>query len=347
VIIAPPDSTHEFFHPDLSPDGSKVVFVDCDPGNHHPGSACGLAVANIDGSGYRALGGHQSPRWSPDGKRIAAIRYESDGRVHIVSVMNADGSNRRDLAYVHSDSLDWSADGLSIVFGDWKNPDDRTAGSALFSLPVDGPGSRRQLGPDGNYNHPTWSPDGTQIAFIRNFTRAGQDLSAVAIMNADGTGLRDVSAAVSQSGLGRPAWAPDSRSLAFSTYAWGPDGQANTPLDIYNLVDGTVRRVMDGGGGGVSWGNPTGTQSCDSGYWLVASDGGIFAFGDAPALGSAASPGLPGPVVGVSASPSAISVLVAGADGTIIPFGHARFCGSLSGTTPTQAIVGVAATPER
>jgi hypothetical protein len=34
------------------------------------------------------------------------------------------------------------------------------------------------------------------------------------------------------------------------------------------------------------------------GYWLVASDGGIFAFGDAPFVGSAGGQALSAPVVG-------------------------------------------------
>jgi len=36
------------------------------------------------------------------------------------------------------------------------------------------------------------------------------------------------------------------------------------------------------------------------GYWLVASDGGIFAFGDAPFLGSKGGSSLAGPIVGMT-----------------------------------------------
>jgi hypothetical protein len=37
-----------------------------------------------------------------------------------------------------------------------------------------------------------------------------------------------------------------------------------------------------------------------SGYWLVASDGGIFAFGDAPFKGSTGSVKLTQPIVGIA-----------------------------------------------
>jgi hypothetical protein len=39
------------------------------------------------------------------------------------------------------------------------------------------------------------------------------------------------------------------------------------------------------------------------GYWMVASDGGIFAFGDAPFEGSEAGTRLVKPMVGIAAPP--------------------------------------------
>ncbi len=41
-----------------------------------------------------------------------------------------------------------------------------------------------------------------------------------------------------------------------------------------------------------------------NGYWLVASDGGIFAFGDAGFFGSMGGQPLNKPVVGIAASPN-------------------------------------------
>jgi hypothetical protein len=40
--------------------------------------------------------------------------------------------------------------------------------------------------------------------------------------------------------------------------------------------------------------------SSGRGYWLVASDGGVFSFGDAPFEGSTGSLALSSPVVGIS-----------------------------------------------
>ena len=38
------------------------------------------------------------------------------------------------------------------------------------------------------------------------------------------------------------------------------------------------------------------------GYWLVARDGGVFTYGDAPYFGSLGGTALPGPVVGLAAA---------------------------------------------
>jgi hypothetical protein len=64
------------------------------------------------------------------------------------------------------------------------------------------------------------------------------------------------------------------------------------------------------------------------GYWLVASDGGIFTFGDAPFLGSAGGAAMATPVVGMALAPGAAGYWLAAADGSVLPFGAARSYGA-------------------
>jgi hypothetical protein len=63
----------------------------------------------------------------------------------------------------------------------------------------------------------------------------------------------------------------------------------------------------------------------------VASDGGIFGFGDAPFFGSAVN-GNPTPVVGMAASKSGTGYRVARADGSVTAFGSAGQGGGLTGS---------------
>ncbi|GIU89623.1 MAG: hypothetical protein KatS3mg010_0722 [Acidimicrobiia bacterium] len=81
------------------------------------------------------------------------------------------------------------------------------------------------------------------------------------------------------------------------------------------------------------------------GYWLVASDGGIFAFGDARFLGSTGGLVLNRPIVGMAASPSGRGYWLVASDGGVFAFGDARFLGSTGGLVLNRPIVGMAASP--
>jgi hypothetical protein len=80
------------------------------------------------------------------------------------------------------------------------------------------------------------------------------------------------------------------------------------------------------------------------GYWLGASDGGVFTFGQAGFLGSMGGKPLNAPVVGMASTPTGGYLLVS-ADGGVFCFG-APFLGSLGGQHLDTTIVGMAATPD-
>ena len=78
------------------------------------------------------------------------------------------------------------------------------------------------------------------------------------------------------------------------------------------------------------------------GYWLVAADGGIFAFGDAPFLGSMGGQHLNQPVVGMAATPTGHGYWLVAADGGIFAYGDAVFDGSTGAMRLNQPVVGMA-----
>jgi len=103
------------------------------------------------------------------------------------------------------------------------------------------------------------------------------------------------------------------------------------------------------------------------GYWMVASDGGVFAFGDAPFLGSTGCMRLNRSIVGMIASPDPTTVggntacdpgaaaaggsaglppcgyLLVASDGGVFSFGNVTFAGSLPGSgISVNEIVGIA-----
>jgi hypothetical protein len=81
------------------------------------------------------------------------------------------------------------------------------------------------------------------------------------------------------------------------------------------------------------------------GYWVVAADGGIFAYGDAAFEGSTGGIHLNAPVVGMAATPTGHGYWLVAADGGVFAFGDAVFAGSMGGRPLNQPIVGMAATP--
>ncbi len=83
-----------------------------------------------------------------------------------------------------------------------------------------------------------------------------------------------------------------------------------------------------------------------SGYWTVASDGGVFSFGNATFHGSTGGMHLNAPIVGMAATASSNGYWLVGADGGVFAFGDAGFFGSMGGQHLNKPIVGMAATAD-
>ena len=82
------------------------------------------------------------------------------------------------------------------------------------------------------------------------------------------------------------------------------------------------------------------------GYWTVASDGGIFSFGQMGFYGSMGGKPLHQPIVGMAPTPSSRGYWLVASDGGIFSFGDAAFHGSTGNLRLTQPVVGMAPTPD-
>lgn len=81
------------------------------------------------------------------------------------------------------------------------------------------------------------------------------------------------------------------------------------------------------------------------GYWLVASDGGMFTFGNARFLGSTGDIVLNQLIVAMAATPSGNGYWLAASDGGLFTFGDAKYLGSMGATKLNQPVVGMVPTP--
>ena len=166
--------------PDYSPDGSKIAFS----GTEGSAVTDQIYVVGVDGNGFKALTNDASnndyPAYSPDGSKIAFISDRSG--VEQVWVMNADGSSPTQLTHsgvTNGELPDWSPDGTKIAYeqGDFGS-------GHIFVMNANGSNPTQLTTGNGDDFGAAWSPDGSQIAFVRDF---GSGDRPVMVMNADGS----------------------------------------------------------------------------------------------------------------------------------------------------------------
>ena len=156
--------------------------------------------------------------------------------------MNVDGSNRRQLTADGKNKFlpHFSPDGTRVLYtkflvGGYGQPNSQTD-VAVYDF---GSGTETLLTHTGNAFQPIWSPDGKRVAFGGN--------SALNVMNADGSNVKEIGAATGADDdkvWGDPLWSSDdwivfvvgqltSGGTCFKTRLdkMRPDGSARTKLD--------------------------------------------------------------------------------------------------------------------
>lgn len=153
-----------------------------------------------------ADGGAATGVGSLEGMRICFLRGR-DGNYGLY-VMGLNGGRAEKVAEgLRSDtSFDWSPDGSRVAFVDTRNDlyvadADGTDRTLLIERSSNLPGS-------GQYN-PAWSPDGRKIAFE---SHGGDDAPGLHVVNADGTGKRQIVGERLVSYY-YPEWSRDGRSI--------------------------------------------------------------------------------------------------------------------------------------
>jgi hypothetical protein len=84
----------------------------------------------------------------------------------------------------------------------------------------------------------------------------------------------------------------------------------------------------------------------DGGYWMVAADGRVANYGDAPFSGSPVNRHLNKPIVGIAAAPRSGGYWLVASDGGVFSYGGAPFYGSPVGDPLNKPVVAITATPD-
>lgn len=212
----------------------------------------GIEVVGADGSGRRLLVSDAAqPAWSPDGGRLAFTRACA---IHTVS---SDGSGERRVSAATDGAKcenqpAWSPDAAKIAF--WEYQEVQTPPYSIQSIYiVNADGSNRRILLDGSsccdFYSPTWSPDGTKIAY--SFYDYASVDNKLGVVNADGSGgfrlLSDIG--------WEPAWSPDGSEIAFQHFETTLQGNA---IWLMN-ADGSAARGLGVGGESPAW-SPDGSR---------------------------------------------------------------------------------------
>ncbi len=193
--------------PQFSPDASKIVYARSFMDIMTDQRLSNLWIIDDLGSNHRALTTgtqrHTSPRWSPDGLKIAYLSNSSGkNQVEILWLDNGQSTqitNVQDAPY----NITWSPDGKWLAFNMRKKKEQESFGKMpqkpkgadwadapkyidklvyradgagyidesyahIFLLPVEGGTPRQITSDDFNHGAPEWSPDGRTIYFSAN-----------------------------------------------------------------------------------------------------------------------------------------------------------------------------------
>ena len=240
------DSRYDSWWPKISPDRSRVLFQRSPAGVHDTDYRASTTwTMNLDGSDLRQIlppGAHGwewqgHPEWSPDGTRIATMCGTT---VVAICIVGSDGSAPRLITTKARSGQanpfsgngpfteqprggsninpSWSPDGRFLVFVGCPEVVCTDSAREVYRIAVEGGDPETRLTENAHRDHdPYYSPDGTQIAFLKNSAPgAVWGIYAIAPDRPAGASISRERIVFDDGSINsKPGWSTDSQSIYF------------------------------------------------------------------------------------------------------------------------------------
>jgi len=271
--------------PEIAPDGSQVAYVRQSFDIKTDKRRRAIWLVDKAGTNHRPLAGsaanESSPRWSPDGSRLAFVASDADDGAQIHVRWLAEGVTSRVTNLIEAPSrLAWSPDGRQLAFvmrvaakheplkvklpeapkgASWAEPlkaIDRMvyradgegflpdAFSQVFVVPADG-GSARQLS-DGPWEHEdlAWTPDGKELLVSANRRPDADLMPADTELHAINVATGRIKALTKRFGPdASPAVSPDGKHVAYTGFDDEFQGYQRARLYVLRRDSGEIREL--------------------------------------------------------------------------------------------------------
>ena len=207
-----------------SPDGKRIAYVRTGYDIMTDDARRSVWLVDVASGAQTPLvsGSASSPRWSPDGGRMAYVTSEEGGRRQLFVRWMATGVSARvaDLPETPGE-MAWSPDGRSIAFSMFQ-PDD----PASLGVPLKKPAGAKWAEPLKVVDRVHYREDG------EGYLRPGY--AHVFVVSADGGSPRQLTFGAFDDG-GRLSWAPDGRTILFSS-DHGPNRDREGDSEVFRVT---------------------------------------------------------------------------------------------------------------